>query len=111
MHTKPVASAHEPLCSLQPLSGATIEVFYADQVFKSMRAEGWFWWSYTPGDIPEWPPNGPHATSCDAFRDASARQSGASLDKDDSKPPLTPHASIFWNLFGTFLGAAFQRPD
>lgn len=55
---------------------AIVEVFYGDRMFSSMRDAGWFWWSYKPGEVPVWPPNGPHTTRSDAYRDAFARQGG-----------------------------------
>jgi hypothetical protein len=53
-------SALEPLYALDPRTGASIEVFYADAVLaKSFcRREGWFWWSCHPGSLPDAPPTG-----------------------------------------------------
>lgn len=62
--------AHEPLYDTNPRTGATIEVFYADRVLTGMRGAGWFWWSCKAGNVPDWPPSGPFATSYAAYRDA-----------------------------------------
>jgi len=63
----------EPLYDTDPRTGATVEVFYADRVLTGMRGAGWHWWSCKPGALPEWPPNGPFATSYGAYRDALGR--------------------------------------
>jgi hypothetical protein len=63
----------EPLYDRDPQSGATIEVFYADQVLAgSFGTRGsWFWWSCQPRCLPDGPPVGPFATSYAAYRDAT----------------------------------------
>jgi hypothetical protein len=63
---------YEPLYDIRPDTGATIEVFYADRVFASLRGPGWFWWTCKPGFMPDWPPFGPFGTSYTAYRDALA---------------------------------------
>ena len=70
-------AAHEPLYDIDPHTGASIEIFYADRVLaKSFGARrGWFWWSCLPGCLPDAAPLGPFATSFGAFRDALARRS------------------------------------
>ena len=74
MHPRTLASdpqrnsKFEPLYDVDARSGATIEVFYADRVLAGMRGAGWHWWSCQPGCLPEWPPNGPFATSYAAYR-------------------------------------------
>ncbi len=74
MDPKAAASATErrcePLQSVHPLTGASIEVFYGDRVFVSMEGEGWFWWTRDPGGIAEWPPHGPFASGSLAYLDA-----------------------------------------
>ena len=64
--------AYEPLYDIDPRTGATIEVFYADQVLaKSFGVRsGWFWWTCRAGSLPQCPPSGPFATSYGAFRNA-----------------------------------------
>jgi hypothetical protein len=76
MNPKTVASGpqrrpnYEPLYDVDPRTGATVEVFYADRVLTGMRGAGWHWWSCKPGSVPEWPPAGPFSTSYSAYRDA-----------------------------------------
>jgi hypothetical protein len=64
-------AACEPLYDIDPQTGASVEVFYADRVLaKSFgRDSGWFWWSCQVGFLPG-EPTGPFATSYAAYRDA-----------------------------------------
>jgi hypothetical protein len=81
VHPKNVASGlarstkFEPLYDVDPSTGTTFEVFFADQVFAGMR-RGWYWWSCKRGSLPEWPPVGPFGTSYGAYRDALENRSG-----------------------------------
>ena len=83
MHTKTLASdpqrhpKYEPLYDVDGRTGATIEVFFAEQVFAGMRGAGWHWWACNPGEVPDWPPKGPFATSYSAYCDALASASSA----------------------------------
>jgi len=83
MHPKTVAldpqrcAKYEPLYDVDPSSGATVEVFYADRMFDGMRA-GWYWWSCKSGSVPKWPPKGAFRTSYSAYRDAVSRCSDGS---------------------------------
>jgi hypothetical protein len=62
--------AYEPLYDIDPHTGASIEVFYADRALANSfgRGTGWFWWSCQRGSLPESPPTGPFATSYAAYR-------------------------------------------
>src|SRR5437868_13161116 len=64
--------AHEPLYDIDPHTGASIEVFYADRALETFGREGsgWFWWSRRPGFAPDCPATGPFATSYAAYRHA-----------------------------------------
>jgi hypothetical protein len=65
--------AYEPLYDIDPRTGASIEVFYADRVLAESfgtGGAGWCWWACQPGCLPEGPPIGPFATSYAAYRDA-----------------------------------------
>jgi hypothetical protein len=65
-------AAFEPLYDIDPRTGASVEVFYADRVLANsfgMR-EGWFWWTCQSGCLPAGLPIGPFATSYAAYRDA-----------------------------------------
>jgi hypothetical protein len=64
-------AAYEPLYDVDPRTGDSIEVFYADRVLaKSFgRNSGWFWWSCRRGRLPDDLPTGPFGTSYLAYRD------------------------------------------
>ena len=68
----------EPLYEIDPRSGATIEIFYADDVLaKSFgTCVGWFFWSCLPGCLPEIPPVGPFTSSYRAYRSVAQRLKG-----------------------------------
>jgi hypothetical protein len=72
--------AHDPLYDIDPQTGATIEVFYADRTLETFgrgRA-GWFWWSRQRGYSPNGSPTGPFPTSYSAYRHAMASGKAAS---------------------------------
>ena len=55
-------AALEPLYDIDPRTGASIEVFYADRSLETFGqcGSGWFWWSRRHGFVPfgqssEWP--------------------------------------------------------
>ena len=58
-------SAFEPLYDIDPQTGASIEVFYADPALANPfgRGTGRFWWTCQRGFLPDGPPTGPFATS------------------------------------------------
>jgi hypothetical protein len=64
--------AHEPLYDIDPHTGVSIEVFYADRTLETFGrgGAGWFWWPRRPGLAPSGPPVGPFPTSYSAYRDA-----------------------------------------
>jgi hypothetical protein len=64
-------TAYEPLYDIDPQTGASVEVFYADRTLAmsfGMHGAGWFWWACQPARLPEGPPIGPFATSYAAYR-------------------------------------------
>ena len=63
-------AAFEPLYDIDPHTGGTIEIFYADWIVTGMRGAGWFHWTCKPGLVPHWPPSGPFATAYRAYCDA-----------------------------------------
>ena len=65
-------SSHE----LDPRTGNSVEIFYADAgLTKSLGGRtGWFWWTCRVGSLPSCSPMGPFAISYLAYGDA-ARQS------------------------------------
>jgi len=78
----------EPLYDIDPQTGVSIEVFYADRALEtfSRRGAGWFWWFRRRGFSPNGSPTGPFAMSYAAYRHAlnaatssSSATHGASL--------------------------------
>jgi hypothetical protein len=63
---------HEPLFDTHPVTGASIEVFYADRRLESFGSggAGWFWLPRRCGYSPNGSPTGPFATSYSAYRHA-----------------------------------------
>ena len=47
---------HEPLYDIDPQTGTTIEVFYADRTLETFGrcGAGWFWWPRRRGCSPGW---------------------------------------------------------
>ena len=69
---------HEPLFDIDPATGATIEVFYADRGLETFGrvGAGWFWCPRRRGFAPTGPAHGPFPTSYSAYRDAWERRTG-----------------------------------
>ena len=62
---------HEPLFDIHPMTGASIEVFFADRLATfGTGGAGWFWWSRRRGCSRDGSPTGPFATSYAAYRHA-----------------------------------------
>ena len=64
-------TAYEPLYDIDPQTGASVEIFYADRTLATSfgtRDAGWFWWACQPACLPDGPPIGPFATSYAAYR-------------------------------------------
>ena len=61
----------EPLFDIHPVTGASIEVFYADGLATfGGGGAGWFWWPRRRGSAPDGSPIGPFATSFSAYSSA-----------------------------------------
>jgi hypothetical protein len=77
--------AHEPLYDIDPLTGMSIEVFYADRALETFGrgGAGWFWWFRRPGFAPDSQATGPFATSYAAYRHAL----GTELGTNRPSPP------------------------
>jgi len=62
----------EPLHDINPRTGVTFEVFYADRSLETFGrgGAGWFWWSRRRGFAPDGLASGPFATSYAAYRHA-----------------------------------------
>jgi hypothetical protein len=65
-------AAFEPLYDIDPQSGASVEVFYADRALTNSfgRRTGWFWWTCQRGFLPGGLPTSPFDTCYAAYRDA-----------------------------------------
>ena len=65
-------AAHKPLYDIDPRTGASIEVFYADCALETFGrgGAGWFWWSRRRGLSRDGPATGPFSTSYAAYRHA-----------------------------------------
>jgi hypothetical protein len=70
--SNPWQAAHEPLYDVNPATGVSIEVFYADRTLETFGrgGAGWFWWLRRRGRSPDSPATGPFATSFAAYRHA-----------------------------------------
>ena len=65
-------TTYEPLYDIDPQTGASVEVFYADCALAESfgaRGEGWFWWDCQPACLPG-TVTGPFADNYLAYRDA-----------------------------------------
>jgi hypothetical protein len=62
----------ESLYDINPQTGVSIEVYYADRSLETFgrSGAGWFWWSRQHGSSPDGPATGPFATSYAAYRHA-----------------------------------------
>ena len=71
MSSDPRRQKYEPLFDVHPVTGANIEVFYADRLATFGRGgAGWFWQVRKRGFAPEGPATGPFASSYAAYRSA-----------------------------------------
>ena len=60
---------YQPLYDIEPRTGASIEVFYADRTLETFGryGAGWFWQSRRRGCSSDGPPTGPFVTSYSAY--------------------------------------------
>jgi hypothetical protein len=67
---------NEPLYAVDPRTGASVEIFYADGALArsfGARGPGWFCWTCRPGYLPDGLPTGPFANSYLAYRGIAMR--------------------------------------
>ena len=66
------SAALEPLFDIDPRTGTSIEVFFADRALETFGrcGAGWFWWCRRRGYPPEGSAAGPFPTSYAAYRHA-----------------------------------------
>ncbi len=63
----------QPLYDFHPVSGAILEVFFADAELAAafgLHSVGWVWWRCKRGLTPDAPPRGPHTSAYRAYREA-----------------------------------------
>jgi hypothetical protein len=79
--------AHEPLFDINPQTGTTIEVFFADRALETFGwcGSGWFWWARCRGYTPAGPAKGPFATRYAAYRHALGTNLGTRIDDLQNK--------------------------
>jgi hypothetical protein len=75
MTTSSIDRRHQkyaPLFDVDPVTGLTIEVFFADRTLETFGGggAGWFWQLRQRGLAPDGPAHGPFPTTFAAFRDA-----------------------------------------
>ena len=65
---------HASMFDIHPVTGASIEIFFADRTLESFgrNGAGWFWWQRQRGFAPDGPAVGPFPTSYSAYRNALA---------------------------------------
>jgi hypothetical protein len=75
-------ACREPIHDVHPLTGISIEVFYADRTLETFGRGGcgWFWWPRRRGCSPDASPFGPFATSYAAYRHALGTSLGTKVD-------------------------------
>ena len=73
----------EPLYDIDPQTGDTVEIFYADGALaKSFGTRpGWHWWSCRRGSPPDGAVTGPFPTSYRAYRAALGLKSAVPFGK------------------------------
>jgi hypothetical protein len=68
-----MAARYEPVFDIDPRTGASIEVFYADRSLETFGrcGAGWFWWARHRGYAPATTAIGPFVTRYPAYRHRS----------------------------------------
>ena len=71
-NSSPQRVRHEPFYDINPRTGASFEVFWADRALETFGrcGAGWFWWSRRRGFAPQGLATGPFSTSYAAYRSA-----------------------------------------
>ena len=67
-----MASGIGPFFDIHPVTGACIEVFWADRTLETFGrgGAGWFWWLRRRGSAPDGAAHGPFPTAYSAYRHA-----------------------------------------
>ena len=103
---------YAPLFDVDPVTGRSIEVFYADRALETFGriGAGWFWWPRQRGLAPTGPAAGPFPSSYAAYRHAAISaavtskrsavtasvQAGALCRKDLAMLPYCFRQSCAW---------------
>ncbi|MGY3578940.1 hypothetical protein [Bradyrhizobium sp. USDA 4504] len=82
--------AHKAFFDIHPVTGASIEVFFADRSLETFgwRGAGWFWWPRRSGFAPTGPAIGPFPTGYAAYRNAMASSRAGEFTGSNGVPPL-----------------------
>jgi len=91
MVTHPTQRArHEPIYDIDPRTGTSIEVFYADRTLETFGqcGAGWFWCFRWRGFSPDGPATGPFATSYAAYRHCDVDGAGPLVTTRFAHTPL-----------------------
>jgi hypothetical protein len=86
---------HAPFFDVDPVTGRSIEVFYADQTLETFgkRGAGWFWHARRRRFAPEGPAHGPFPTGYSAYRNA-ALSAAVSCDCSGAHASLQAAAAL-----------------
>ena len=108
-------ATYEPLYEIDPRSGASIEVFYADRVLAGSfdTRPGWFWWTCQRGFLPDGLPTGPFASSYAAYRNFALDWIGGSF-KPTAWRCIGPDGAFLeplWNLSRRLRMTLTSRPS
>jgi hypothetical protein len=73
-------AAHDALYDINPLTGISIEVFFADCTLETFGrgGAGWFWWPRRRGFSPGGQATGPFPSSYSAYRHAMVTATSSS---------------------------------
>jgi hypothetical protein len=78
----------DPIFDIHPVTGVSVEVFYADRTLESFgwSGAGWYWWVRRRGFAPTGRAHGPFPTSYSAFRDALQRHTDSPHNSGERSP-------------------------
>ena len=87
--------AHQAFFDIHPVTGASIEVFYADRSLETFgwQGAGWFWWPRQRGFAPTGPGIGPFPTSYSAYR-AAVLHAGFGVQFGDRARPQNEFVGV-----------------
>jgi hypothetical protein len=82
--------ARDPLYEIDPESGVSIEVSYADRALETFGRDGagWVWWPCRRGYSPNGPPTGPFATSYSVISAGDEAMNGGAARRAIDQPSI-----------------------